>query len=242
MNIGDRDCFKRALETRGFVFSDYVFARVSKIPMMMGAYPVSAIVTGEQAIIVAGINLDWMSKILTDLDGRPGISAALIDSEGTVLAAPPGQASMIGHPLNCPLLLATINDKAAGSDEATEPIAFTAADGSRRTVGSTRIPGAGSRLVISVDEAKLAASTNREIRTAYLQLGLVCLFVLLGALIAAEKLIIIQPIRMIVEMTIRSARATGRRARRAAGCRPNLFRWPGPSTPWRPSSASASVN
>src|ERR1700691_3773238 len=106
MNIGDRGYFKRAVETRGFVF-DYVFARVSKIPTMMGAYPVSAIAAGEQAVIVAGINLDWMSKIVVDLDGRPGISAVLIDGEGLVLAAAPDQ-------------LAAISDKPIGSDQATE--------------------------------------------------------------------------------------------------------------------------
>jgi diguanylate cyclase (GGDEF)-like protein len=201
MNIGDRSYFKKALETRGFVFSDYLFARVSKIPTMMGAYPVSAIAAGEEALIVAGINLDWMSKIVGDLDGRPGISAVLIDSEGLVLAAPPDQADMIGHPFDNLPMLAAVSDKAIGSDQATESVA-AAADGSKRTVSFALIPGTGSRLVVSVDEAKVAASTNREIRTAYLQLGLVSLFVLLGALIAAEKLII-KPIGMIAEMTIR---------------------------------------
>jgi diguanylate cyclase (GGDEF)-like protein len=202
MDIGDRGYFKRAMETRDFVFSDYVFARVSKIPMMMGAYPVSAIATGEEAVIMAGINLDWMSKLLGELDGRSGISAVLIDSEGTVLAAPPYKAGMIGRPLNNAPLPAAIDDKAMGSDQATESVAITAADGSNRTVSFTRIPGTGSRLVVSVDEAKVAASINSEIRTAYLQLGLVCLLVLLGALIAAEKLII-QPIEMMAAMTIR---------------------------------------
>jgi diguanylate cyclase (GGDEF)-like protein len=201
MNIGDRSYFKKALETRGFVFSDYLFARVSKIPTMMGAYPVSAIAAGEEALIVAGINLDWMSKIVGDLDGRPGISAVLIDSEGLVLAAPPDQADMIGHPFDNLPMLAAVSDKAIDSDQATESVA-AAADGSKRTVSFALIPGTGSRLVVSVDEAKVAASTNREIRTAYLQLGLVSLFVLLGALIAAEKLII-KPIGMIAEMTIR---------------------------------------
>ena len=205
INIGDRGYFKRAVETRGFVFSDYVFARVSKIPTMMGAYPVSAIAAGEQTVIVAGINLDWMSKIVVDLDGRPGISAVLIDSEGLVLAAAPDKAGMIGHPFADPAVLAAISDKSIGSDQATESVSSTAADGSRRTVSVTRIPGTGSRLVVSIDEAKVAASSNREIRTAYLQLGLVCLLVLIVALIAAEKLII-QPIEMIAEMTIRFGR------------------------------------
>src|SRR6202044_1570010 len=129
MNIGDRSYFKRAVETRGFVFSDYVFGKLSKIPMLMGAYPVSAIATGEEAVIVAGINLDWMSKILADLDDEPGISAGLIDPGGLVLAAPPDQAGMIGHPLNNAPLLAAINDETIGSDEAVESVAFTAADG-----------------------------------------------------------------------------------------------------------------
>jgi diguanylate cyclase (GGDEF)-like protein len=201
-NIGDRGYFKKALETRDFVFSDYVLGRVSKTPAMMGAYPVSAIAPGEEAVIVASINLDWMSKILGDLDGRAGISAVLLDSEGLVLAAPPGQAGMIGHPLNNAPLLAAINEKITGSDEAIESASFTDADGSQRSVSATRIPGSSSRLIVSVDEAKVAASTNQEIRTAYIQLGVVCLLVLIGALIAAEKLIV-QPIEMMAAMTVR---------------------------------------
>ena len=173
MSIGDRSYFKNAVETRGFVFSDYVFARVSNIPMLTGAYPVSAIAAAEEAVIVAGINLDWMSKILGDLDGRPGISAVLIDSEGTVLAAPPDQAGMIGHPLDNLPMLAAMSDKAIGSDQATVSVSSSAADGSTCTVSFTRIPGTGSRLVVSVDAAKVAAGTNREIRAADLQLGLV---------------------------------------------------------------------
>ena len=48
----------------------------------------------------------------------------------------------------------------------------------------------------------MTAAINREIRTAYLQLCFVCLFVLLGALIAAEKLII-HPIEIMAAMTKR---------------------------------------
>ena len=202
VDLGDRAYFKKAVESRSFVFSDYLFGRGAKVPIMTAAYPVSAIAAGEDAVIVAGINIDWMSKIMDDLGGRPGVSAALIDSAGTVLAAPSNQASMIGRPLDNLQLLAAIADKAAGSDDATRSASFVGADGSKRAVSLTRIPGTGSRLVVSVDEARVAASTNREIRTAYLQLGFVCLFVLLGALIAAEKLII-QPIEMMAAMAKR---------------------------------------
>jgi diguanylate cyclase (GGDEF)-like protein len=202
VDLSDRAYLKKAIETRGFIFSDYIVARAAKLPIMTAAYPVSAIAAGEDAVIVAGINLDWMSKVMDDLGGRPGVSAVLIDGEGTVIAAPSDQASMIGRLLDNVPLLSAIADKAIGSDEATRSISFVAADGSKRTVNSTRIPGTGSRLVVSIDRARVAASTNREIRTAYLQLAFVFLFVLLGALIAAEKLII-QPIEMLASMAKR---------------------------------------
>jgi diguanylate cyclase (GGDEF)-like protein len=65
-----------------------------------------------------------------------------------------------------------------------------------------RIEGTETRLIVSIDEAKVSAAINREIRTAYLQLCFVCLFVLLGALIAAEKLII-NPIEVMTGMARR---------------------------------------
>jgi hypothetical protein len=104
VDLSDRAYLSKAVETHSFVFSDYIVARAAKLPIMTAAYPVSAIAASEDAVIVAGINLDWMSKIMGDLGGRPGVSAVLIDSEGTVIAAPSDQASMIGRPLdNVPL-------------------------------------------------------------------------------------------------------------------------------------------
>ena len=47
------------------------------VPIVMAAYPVSAIDSDSDAVIVAAINLDWMSKIMGNLAGRPGISAVL---------------------------------------------------------------------------------------------------------------------------------------------------------------------
>ncbi len=202
LDLSDRDYFKKTQATRDFVFSDYLFGKTNDRPMMMAAYPVSAINPEEDAVIVAGINLDWMSKIMTNLGGRPGISSVLVDSAGIVIAAPSDQASMIGRPLDNVPLLSAIAEKALGSDAPTGSLSFTASDGSKRTISFARIPGTQSRLIVSIDEARVTAAINREIRTAYLQLGFVCLFVLLGALIAAEKLII-APIEVMTGMARR---------------------------------------
>jgi diguanylate cyclase (GGDEF)-like protein len=202
VDLSDRAYFKKAQETRGFVVSDYLFAKATKLPVVVAAYPVSAINGGDETIILGTVNLDWMSKIMGNLGGRPGVSAVLVDSMGIVLAAPADQASMIGRPLDTIPLLSAIAEKAMGSDQAEGSLSFVAADGSKRAVDFARIAGTGSRLIVSIDETKVSAAINREIRTAYLQLGFVCLFVLLGALIAAEKLII-QPIEMLAAMAKR---------------------------------------
>lgn len=202
IDLSDRPYLKKTRESRDFVFSDFLLARPTKTPIVMAAYPVSAINSDADSVVLAGVNLDWMSQIMSNLGNRPGISAVLVDSAGTVLAAPADQASMIGRPLDTVPLLSAIAEKAIGSDQAHGSLSFVAVDGSKRMVNFARIAGTQSRLIISIDEAKVSAAINREIRTAYLQLAFVCLFVLLGALIAAEKLII-QPIEMMAAMATR---------------------------------------
>jgi diguanylate cyclase (GGDEF)-like protein len=202
LDLSDREYIKQARETGGFVFSDFLFAKSNHRPIMMAAYPVSAINREQDAIVVAGINLDWMSNIMSNLGRRPGVSAVLVDSAGVVLAAPADQAGTIGRPLDTVPLLSAVAEKVIGSDQPDGTLSFADGEGSKRIVHFVRIPGTQSRLVVSIDESNVTAAINREIRTAYLQLLFVCLFVLLGALVAAEKLII-RPIQMMVAMAKR---------------------------------------
>jgi HAMP domain-containing protein len=195
LDLGDQYYFKQAVETNDFVMSDYLFARGTKQPSIVAAYPVSALDADEASVMVAAINLDWMSRIMSNLGGRPGVSAVLVDSEGTVLATSSDQASTLGRPLEDRSLLSAITARETAFNGKTGSILITAPDGTKHAVSFAGVGSTGSRLVVSIDEAKIAAAANREIRTAYLQLAFVCLFVLLGALVAAER-IIIQPITM----------------------------------------------
>ena len=201
LDLSERPSLKKARETRDFVFSDFLIASDNK-PIMMAVYPVSAINNEADSVIAAGVDLDWMSKIMGNFGGRPGISAVLVDRAGTVLAAPADQASMIGRPLDNVPLLSAIAERASGLGQAEGPLSFVTADGSRWVVNFARLAGTESRLIVSIDETKVSEAINREIRAAYLELGFVCLFVLLGALVAAQKLII-QPIEMLEAMAKR---------------------------------------
>src|SRR4051794_1486788 len=157
VDLSDRAYLKKARESGQIVFSDHLFAKLTNNPVVMAAYPVSAINGSVDSVILAGVNLDWMSKIMGDLGGRPGISAALVDSTGIVLAAPPDQASMIGRPLDSVSLLSAIAEP-EGS------VSFAGPDGSKRALSFARVNGTQSRLIISIDEPRYRpASTARSV-------------------------------------------------------------------------------
>lgn len=202
VDLSDRPYLKKAKETRNFVFSDFLLARPTKTPLIMAAYPVSAINPDSDAVVTASISLDWLSKMMTNLGGRPGISSVLVDSGGTVLAAPEDQASLVGKPLDAVPLLSSAAEKALAGSANDGSVSFTAADGTTRAVNFAVIPGTQARIIVSIDEGKVTAAVNREIRTAYIQLIFVCFFVLIGALVGAERLII-KPIEMMTGMAKR---------------------------------------
>jgi diguanylate cyclase (GGDEF)-like protein len=202
LDLSDRAYFKEAQSARDFVFSDFVVAKSIGKPAIIAAYPVASINDQIDSIIVATIDLAWMSKMMSKLGGRPGITAVLVDNKGTVLATPADEASLVGRPLESMPQMSSIADMAFKSGQDEGSLSFIGPDGAKRDVSFARIAGTGSRLIVSIDESKVTAAINRDIRTAYAQLGFVCLFVLLGALIAAEKLII-QPIGIMTSTALR---------------------------------------
>ncbi|HLI98687.1 MAG TPA: diguanylate cyclase [Bradyrhizobium sp.] len=202
LDVSDRAYLKRARQAHDLVFSDFMLSRIDEAPIMIGAYPVSAIDPTSDSIIVASLNLAWMSKIMSDLGDRPGIMAVLVDSTGTVLAAPTNQADIIGRPMSGLPGLSTVATKVLNQDQTAGRFSFATQDNSKGTASFSRIPGTQSRVILIVDEAKVAADINRDIRNAYLQLAFVSLFVLLGAFAASEKLII-GPINTLVAIARR---------------------------------------
>ena len=202
LDLSDRDYFMRARQAHDLIFSDFLLSKHDNEPVVMAAYPVSAVDPKSDLFIVAGVNLDWMSKAMNDLSDRRGIMAFLLDSAGTVMAAPADLARLVGHPLDSVPALATAVTRAINPEQPSGMFSFPAPDGTRLTLSFSRIGGTESRLVLIVDEARVAAGINHDIRNAYMQLGLVCLIVLLGALIAAETLII-RPIHKLVAVARR---------------------------------------
>jgi diguanylate cyclase (GGDEF)-like protein len=196
LDLSDRLYVTKALASRSLVLSDYIFSRATHQPTILAAYPLKA--NGNirpRSVIIAAVNLRWMSSVMNELGGRPGVTALLIDSNGVVLAAPDDIASMIAHPLADKTLLAAIvqHEISHGGQSGT----FTHHFDGKRTISFSKLPGTDARLIISVDEAMVTAGINREIRLAYVELAFVCLVVLLGALLVVEGLIM-RPIQIMI--------------------------------------------
>jgi diguanylate cyclase (GGDEF)-like protein len=121
---------------------------------------------------------------------------------GVVLAAPSDRADMIGRSLDTLPPLSAVAKTALSSEQDDGSLSFVAADGSQHAISYARIAGTGARLIVCIDEAEVTAAIDTDIRNAYLQLLFVILFVLLGALFAAQKLII-KPINMMTAVATR---------------------------------------
>lgn len=205
VNFGDRPYFKQAVASGEFTISDYVFSRLSNLPTVMAAYLAPGETRADDAVILAAINLDWMSNLMSNLGERPGVTALLVDHAGTVLAAPANNASAVGRPMDDLSLLPLIAARVGNSDRKSGSLSFRSDDGTQRAVSFAAIPGTTAQLIVSIDEARVSAVADQQIRTAYVQLAIVCVFVLLGALVVAERMII-RPIQTISIMAKRFGR------------------------------------
>ncbi|MGB3447954.1 MAG: diguanylate cyclase [Xanthobacteraceae bacterium] len=197
LDLSDRQYLEKALASRALVLSDYIFSRATHQPTIMAAYPLKANGSGRSgAVIIAAVNLRWMSSAMNELGGRPGVTALLIDGNGVVLAAPDDLASMLAHPLTDKTLLAAIVQHEISSGAQNGAFTHRVPSESKRTVSFARLPGSNARLIVSIDEAMVTAGINRDIRIAYVELAFVCLVVLLGALLVVEGLIM-RPIQIL---------------------------------------------
>jgi C4-dicarboxylate-specific signal transduction histidine kinase len=62
LDLSDRPYFQQAQESGRFVLSDFLLTRPAQTPTVMAVYPVSALSGTSDAVVLANVNLDWISK------------------------------------------------------------------------------------------------------------------------------------------------------------------------------------
>lgn len=93
--FGDRDYFRKAIETKDFVVGKYTKSRITGAAVLPMAMPV---VEGDAvaAVVVSGIRLDWLQKRIVERGVAPGSAVTLADGDGRILARVPLPERFVG--------------------------------------------------------------------------------------------------------------------------------------------------
>jgi diguanylate cyclase (GGDEF)-like protein len=196
LNVADRAHFHLALESRDFALSDYMIGTVNQAPSLIAGFPVLAEDGSVTAVIVAIINMQWISKLIATATKHAGASVLLIDGSGTLIAASASEEKSIGKSFADRALVQHI----LAHDEGATTTAGL--DGVRRIFAYVHVPWTQARLAVGLDENAVHKGIDHEIGVAYLQLVLIVVFVLIVTWLGGERLIV-QPIRALVRMVAR---------------------------------------
>ena len=196
MNVSERAHFYLALRSHDFALSDYVIGRIHQAPSLMAGFPVLAEDGSVTAVVLAVINMQWISKLIAPATQHAGASVLLIDGSGTLIAASASDEKSIGK---------SFADRALVRDilEHDEGVTTSAGlDGVQRIFAYVHVPWTRARLAVGLDENAVHNGIDHEIGLAYLQLVLIGVFVLIVTWLGGERLVV-QPIRALVRMVAR---------------------------------------
>lgn len=195
IDISDRPYFHEALKTRQFVLSDYVIGKANGEPSVMAAFPTAALASDIEAVVVTSVALNWLAELINKAPATAAMTVSLVDSAGTVLASRPDIGDL---PVNRAMISQVTT---APADHLSGSVTIEKTD-TERMFASARVPDTNARLIVSINKSSMLGSVDRDIRAAYLQLGLVGVLVLLGAWFMSERLIL-RPIHILTNAATR---------------------------------------
>ncbi len=99
-DVSDRINFQRAVATGSFAVGEYIDGRVSGRRLIPFAYPFRDEEGRNVAgAVLAGVDLDWLDRHLTEKSLPPGTMFGVVDQTGTYLVRRPGSEAWVGRPL-----------------------------------------------------------------------------------------------------------------------------------------------
>ncbi len=201
VNVGDRSYFQRALKTRDFALSEYVIGRISGRPTIAVAYPAIDEAGRVRAVVATALGLDWLGRLTAEAQLPRGSTLTVLDQSGVVFARYPDAGTWVGKAISdVPLVQAITTTRTEGMVEAV------GLDGVPRLYVFTRLvtgpePG-DAYLAVGFPTAVVYAGATRLLARNLLALGVVSVFALALAWIAADRLVL-RKARALVSVTRR---------------------------------------
>lgn len=96
-DIGDRSYFQRAVQRRGFAAGEYRIGQITGKAVINFAYPVLDDAGRIAAVVFAGLDLSWLSRLLAESRLPEESTVTVVDVAGQILARYPDPATWVGR-------------------------------------------------------------------------------------------------------------------------------------------------
>lgn len=197
VNITDRPFFQKAIRTRAFAVGEPLLGRISGKYNLPFAYPVMDENGRLQAVLYAGLDLEWLGNLLAKSDFPPTTALVLTDATGKVLFRYPDPLRYTGRMAPAPL----IQPMATQVEGVAEGVGLP---GDVRLFAFARLspPWQDLRLAIGLPKDLAITQVNRDLGRNLIWLGLVALLSLVAAWFGGNSFIL-QPVAKFLEVTRR---------------------------------------
>ena len=176
--LGDRSYFRDALATRGFVSGEYIFGRLTGKHVFGFALPTLGADGRVNQVAYVVLDLAAMSASIAEMRLPPSGRLAVIDRNGTVLAAQPAVSGGIGSKLPSPIAQEAVKTMSEGVREGLDAAG-------RERIFAVQPSGSAADspffVVVSMERAEVIAPAHRE---RDIELMVLALVALLGAALA----------------------------------------------------------
>jgi diguanylate cyclase len=195
VNIADRTYFARAIERRDFAAGEYRIGRVSGKAVINFGYPVLDGAGQLSAVVYAGLDLSWLSRLLAEARLPDHSTITVVDVAGQVLARYPDPAAWVGR---------SFPDTAfvKGAQPAEGTVEGQGLDGTPRLYAFTPLAvGERERIAyvyVGIPSTSAFAKVNQIDRRTLVGFGTVLVFALVVTGIGSRALIM-QPITILLQ-------------------------------------------
>jgi len=196
-NIADRTYFQRAVDRRGFAVGEYRIGQITGKAVINFGYPALDSAGQVEAIVFAGLDLSWLSRLLAEARLPENSTITAVDVAGQVLARYPDPERWVGKSFpETPFVRAAISQQDQGTVEAQ------GLDGTPRLYAFTPLL-AGEReriayVYIGIPSDSAFAKANQIDHWSLVGFGIVLIFALLATGIGS-RVLILRPVTALVQ-------------------------------------------
>lgn len=200
VNLGDQPWLQRAVQTRGFVVSEYPANRPAGEAEFNFGYPVMDAVGQVEAVVFAVLDLAVIDRLAAKARLPEGATLMVIDRGGTLMARYPDPEQWVGKSLPEAAIIKAILTQGEGAEQ------VPGVDGVPRLYAFAPVEGTTDGLYVAIGIPQTVAfdAINQVLARNLITLGLVAVLVMTGTWFFGE-MFILRPLNVLTRATRRLA-------------------------------------